>query len=205
MIYTFTPDFLYWRQTVDHQKIKDELYPKIMETVDILPTPWDSCNAKSSIEMSHLNDPLFTNEITKKVLWEPFEDFITEFSSSFTLKLGLPKTSKLDHWYNVYYEGDTQEVHNHIAPSFTYGGNIFHAMYSVIYILHQTGPSKTVFRKTSHSPGTFTGDANTYDTSKVASIKEGSVLIFPTHLDHYVLPAEGNRVTLSFNIHSTFA
>ncbi len=204
MIYTYTPDFVYWKQITDHQKIKETIYPKIMDTKDTLPMPWTSCNAQSSLSLSDLNDGILTPQILNKVIWEPFDDFLKEFSSSYSLKLGSPKASKAERWFNIYDEGSYQEVHNHISPSFTFAGNEFHPMYSGIYILHQTGPNKTCFRKTSNTPGTFVGDAYTYDTGNIESIKEGTVIMFPNHLDHYVLPAEGERVTVSFNINSTF-
>lgn len=204
MIYTFAPDFVYWRQVVDHKKLKEELYPKIMESEDSLYRPWDSCNAKSSMSKKDLNEKVFTREVLKKILWEPFDEFMSEFSSSYKLPLGVPSNSKVDSWYNLYYDNDYQESHNHVQPSYTYGANEYHTLYAAIYILHQTGPSKTVFRKTSNTPGTWTGDTVSYDTSKIENIKEGSIIIFPTYLDHYVLPATGNRITLSFNISSTF-
>ena len=204
MIYTYTPDFVYWKQIADHKKIKETILPKIMASKDSLPMPWTSCNARSSLNQGDLTDSVITPQVLTKIVWEPFDDFLKEFSTSYSLKLGLPSSSRAERWFNVYDVGCYQEIHNHISPSFTHGGNEFHPMYSGIYIVQQEGRNRTCFRKSTCTPGTYVGDSYTYDTGEIESIKEGSVIIFPTHLDHYVLPALSERVTVSFNINSSF-
>ena len=91
-------------------------------------------------------------------------------------------------WYNYYNTLQGQEVHNHSGSSL-----------SGIYLLHLQEENKTVFY--SHSS---TNSILCNETKKTTEIQEGNIMLFPSHLAHYVLPCNKKRITIAFNIKVDF-
>ena len=106
----------------------------------------------------------------------------------------------------TYYEKDNfQESHNHVGPCVEKDGRLLHASFSIIYILHdENDKSSVMFKKAGPMP--FKGlDENVIIDTSYSSIGEGSVIIFPSNLDHYVKPClKTGRVTIAFNIYSEY-
>ena len=104
-------------------------------------------------------------------------------------------------WYNVYTDGEYQELHDHIGEAL----NPFH--WSCIHFLS--------FKKGEHNPPEFKDPITQIRQLSVAmekewvgeyyipDVEEGTFLMFPTYLQHRVLPCvktDYPRVTFSFNL-----
>ena len=104
-----------------------------------------------------------------------------------------PKKSNVDRiWANLYEKMSFQEVHNHVTPH-----SLIH--FSGIYIIDQKGKNQTSFI---HNDFGYLDTC--INTKNIEDIGEGTVMIFPSHLLHYVNPVDEARCTISFNITSTF-
>ena len=106
-------------------------------------------------------------------------------------------------WYNVYYDNQGQEPHNHLP----YAGGILN-YWSGIYYYKGADPT------------TFVRDSNFYTTQKFPGyldsnlkecfykvwyplVKDGDIIIFPPYLEHYFFnntKSNQMRMTFSFNI-----
>ena len=71
--------------------------------------------------------------------------------------------------------------------------------FSGIYIIDQKGKNQTSFI---HNDFGYLDTC--INTKNIEDIGEGTVMIFPSHLLHYVNPVDESRCTISFNITSTF-
>lgn len=209
MNFTFPINFVYWKQVPNHKQIKDYLLPIIKEkkpeTESIRPSGWE-CKINTSFSKDlDFNSFLFEDDIVKQIVWESVDSMFEELKS-----LNVPNSSIVkESWYNIYTEDSQdqyQEIHHHLADHPEIYNDIeYFPSYSLIYVLEsQTEKNPTVF----FSPGPHTGRSATgdiyFDTSKHDTIGEGTVIIFPSHLKHYVKPTKQNRITLSYNICSEF-
>jgi len=106
-----------------------------------------------------------------------------------------------DIWYNVYLDGEYQEVHDHI------GSVLNPAHFSCIHFLsfnrgeHQPPEFRDPLAQLRHLSLEF--DSNNCGDVYVPDIHEGDLLMFPSYLQHCVLPCrktEYPRITISFNV-----
>lgn len=104
-------------------------------------------------------------------------------------------------WYNVYTDGEYQEVHDHL-------GTLFQpSHFSFIHFLCYDGDN--------HKPPEFRDPLSQLRTTSlelesnrcgevyVPDVKEGDLLMFPSYLQHYVPPGKKTdypRITIAFNI-----
>ncbi len=184
MLYQFPGPFIFSKEISDHQQIKDKYLPKIVDDIEankekyIIPG-WN-CEVYST--MLNQVDFLFDDDLVNKVIWEPLDECLEQTKLS-----KVPKSSNIHQlWYNYYDEGFFQEAHTHGNSSF-----------SGIYLLKLEEENTTSFvNNTSHEYFDVT-----YTTKH---FKEGTVIIFPSRLLHYVNPVKKNRITISFNIHTIF-
>jgi uncharacterized protein (TIGR02466 family) len=104
-------------------------------------------------------------------------------------------------WYNVYTDGEYQEVHDHL-------GSLFEpSHFSFIHFL--------CFDKENHNPPEFRDPLSQLRTTSlelernncgevyVPDVKEGDLIMFPSYLQHCVPPGkktEYPRITISFNV-----
>jgi hypothetical protein len=106
------------------------------------------------------------------------------------------------------FPGDFVERHHHKGfPHIPSGqSRYYYPTFSLIYILHDDNQeNSTMFMDT--RPYTLSPFVETViQTSDFSDIKEGTVMIFPSHMWHSVKKIEkGKRVTLAYNIISTFS
>lgn len=183
MFYQFPGPFIFYKEIGEHQEIKEKYLPMIMEDIKVNKDKYQkedwNCDVCTSIDSKI--DFLWDDMILDNVIWNPFDECIS------TVHLvHKPYESKIrDLWFNYYTEGFYQECHVHEFCHF-----------SGIYILSLDEENTTSFfnRGQVYSSGTYT-------TKKM---KEGTVIIFPSELIHYVNPVKKDRVTISFNIVTTF-
>jgi len=208
MQHIFPPDFVFWTSIENHKEVKDYLLPLIKQKEEEsikTPTRWycdvNSSFEKNSIGENNFNQFLLDPKIIKDIVWNPLDKMLSEVKN-----LPIPKESSISEcWYNSYTIGQYQEIHNHLADSFIVNEKSFKDTFSLIYIIDsQDEKNRTMFY--SLGPHSCTNELNnlTFDTSNEESICEGTVLIFPCHLLHYVQPTKNSRTTISYNIASSF-
>lgn len=202
MHFVFPHNFVFWTSVSNHTKIKENYYNKIIETSK----NWEVTKhffGDFKCSFKELNDVTSViqkdNSFLSSVIWKPIDEMFSE-----SLFGGhMPTTSKLlDLWFNVYKPGEGQEIHDH------FGGCIINSdatsmrsSYSGIYILHSEEPNKTLFYQSGPNPGAANMGGCHFNTD---FINEGDVIIFPSSLLHCALPCIKERITIAFNIASTY-
>jgi hypothetical protein len=183
--FIYPSDFIYWTKSKNHESNKKELIQNIIPNLDVtkdqhknkwrcdLNTEFFNISEESVLKYRNL----IINDIYP-ALDKMFEE----------LPLVPPKTSEITSiWYNYYKDNQFQEVHNHVQEYKR--PNI-----SGIYLLKLEEENQTIFYSYQSSLNGF--------VNPVRQIKavEGDILLFPSHLLHYVAPCSKERITIAFNI-----
>ena len=184
MFFTFPDQFVFWTEAESdaHGRLRDSILPLINEREQEFRSnktiaQWDS---KLSCSMGHQVDFLLTEEILNHVVWGPLDKMLSENTNQIH---SLPLNSSLQSiWFNITNPGEYQEVHSHLPASF-----------SGIYLLDCDEPNPTSFYRPS-------GRRESYTTFTTGFMKEGTTILFPSDLSHYVKPTKKRRVTLAFNV-----
>ena len=161
-----------------------------------IPDGWLTDNLLTSYDADDFNFDLFSkSEVTQRL----YEKYILRFFDKPT------KVNVLDMWFNYYSNGEYQESHTHIQPDMFVGRTHF----SCIHYLK--------FDPEIHQPTVFSDplamirltnsielDSNNYSDKYEPQVREGSIIMFPPYLEHYVPksnPTPDNpRITVAFNI-----
>jgi len=204
MLFEFPRPFVYYDKINNREFVDSYLREHI--DLGLKKQPWNKCKAKSTFGDNEANRFLINNgAFLDSILWEHIDKAI-EQTITFKPKASIdPLESKIrGAWYNIYEKGDHQEIHNHVAnPVSTPDGKLYHTALAAIYILDDGGvPNSTVFTQTARIMSTDGGSRADFHTALHNDIRSGTIIIFPSELDHYVLPHEGDRqrITISFNI-----
>lgn len=205
MLFEFTREFVFSKEIESRELVDDYLLQCISERKGQLEEPWSLCNAQSSyLKPPAFNEFIHNDLVLDNVLWNPLDEMIQEVCSFSP----TPEYSKCtEAWYNIYNTGSFQEIHDHKTRDQVHDGNDYYSSYSAIYILKDGGvPNSTVFSKKVDILGPIPINRQVMNTGSYDNIKSGVVVIFPSTLDHFVLPHIGveDRITLSFNIHSYY-
>jgi len=199
--YHFPSEFVFWDKVENHDEIKKEILPKILEdSKNKKNNPFYNCKFNTSFQH---NDKLDLNVMNKKM----FDVIIFYLEKMFkTINFNVEKLIINDGWWNVYDEGEFQEEHDHLGPPTYLDGDLFYPAFSVIYILHdENEKSSIVFKKGGPFPLMEPHHENIFRTEDVKEIKEGTILIFPYNLRHLVKPCiKPGRVTLAYNVRSVY-
>jgi hypothetical protein len=201
MFYLFPTKFVFWTQIDNHKEIKNKYYDKLVSHIDSnenrykekIQKTW-GCECASSFFDANAINSLFDEEFYKEIIWNPIDLMLSEMTDK--LNIPCPQTSTLEGiWYNKYSRGNWQEVHNHLPTT-----------YSGIYLFHLEEKNTTTFFDTGNLK--CWGDENNMPrfltSNPDANIDEGTVIIFPSELMHYVNPCEKEKISISFNVQSQF-
>jgi len=188
VIETFKPPFIFWTEIPNHKQIKEKYLPQIKKSFEenkesMVVSRWNCEDSYSSIDVS--TPFLRENEFVDSVIWDPLDQMLSEVDIC-----QYPIESDLSNiWFNYYVKSGYQEVHIHDGANFP--------SFSGIYLMDVNEPNTTGF---------IVMDQIHYLNSTILTkdIKEGSVVLFPSNLPHYVNPVKDNRYTVSFNIISKF-
>ena len=186
MIYLFPGDFIYWSKLKNHEYIKKNLLPKIVNNLD---KTQGSQNGKwlcdVNTEFFNLNISKYLSLVTEEIY--PALDGMFLELQKLSNNFKTPKISTVTNiWYNHYETNNNQEVHSHSIKTANFSG---------IYILNLNEENKTVF----YSYNTSIVDMG-LSSKQLKEAKEGDIIIFPSNLLHYVLPCEQTRDSIAFNI-----
>lgn len=206
--FQFPCHYVYWNYVEDHIKTKDKIMSKIKEHENSTKdkNPFSACNVNTSI--TYKIDFLDNDDINK-IVWKSIDGMIEEINSKYDFKIHTKNSVLTSSWYNIYDKNEFQEQHCHAGEILFINGKKYYPMFSGIYILHDDNlQSSVVFKSNDHFPPFrpyFDVSYTTIDTSKIKDIKEGSVILFNSQLEHLVKPCKvPGRVTIAFNIHSSF-
>jgi hypothetical protein len=184
MFHIFPGPFVFSTEVKNHKNIKDEYLPKILRDLEDNKSKYmvPNWNCKVYSTYDNIIDIHFDEDFTEEVIWNPLDECFENIEF-----LNSPKDSIITQfWYNYYEDGFFQEVHTHGTSSF-----------SGIYILSLEEKNTTIFKNV-NQPIYFNS------IYKTEHLKEGTVIIFPSSLNHYVNPVKGNKITISFNIKTHF-
>jgi hypothetical protein len=206
MIHYFNSPFLYWEKCDDHFAIKDLILPEIEN--DYLKNKeyyrdnnsWE-CNCTSSfhskigeqfdsVNQSIMNKSLIVNAIFK--VYNNMMQRLLDDNSINEKEFNYFTNSYLDDlWYNYYQPGENQEIHEHLP-------NIF----SGVYLLELCGEYNNTVWYNGGSNVFLCDSTMTFGQKRSIDndIGEGTIIIFPSALPHYVPNTKSKKVTLSFNI-----
>jgi hypothetical protein len=187
----------------NHKEIKEKYMSKFEWDADSYGTYYRkknlwNCNVTSSyFNETHSVPQFLDNNFYNEVVWKPFDNMLEKLGEK--INLPTPSTSKITSlWYNKYIGGEWQEMHNHLPPQ----GDPQPQQYSGIYLLDLNEPNSTIFYE-NNPVSAFNTDGHAVNF-KTDDFEEGSVIIFPSELEHYVNPCVNNRMTVSFNIFSKY-
>ena len=191
MLFEFPSPILYWEELPEHNSIKEELFEDIMFDSEgngesyRRKLGWN-CDVTSSY---FRDNPLefITQDHFDTIVWRPLNRFLEEVPER--QRLFIPQLELIQFWYNTYEAGQYQEVHDHNGQN---------SIFSGIYILDMSADQENTTSFV-HSAPRWCGSGGTYGHA-TKEIGEGTVMLFPSDLQHYVNPAKGNRTTISFNI-----
>lgn len=204
MIFYFNAPFLYWEKCESHSNLKEYFLPLIQE--DYAKNRnfyrenscWD-CNSTSSFhsgidtENDSINEKIFTNSDLTNSIFLTYNNMLEKLFQDGSITEGEFQVFQdcylEDVWYNYYETGENQDIHEHTPNTF-----------SGIYLLDVSGANNTVWY---NSSSTFPCDSRAVFDRRAAKdydLTEGSIIIFPSRLAHFVPPTEGKKVTISFNI-----
>jgi len=177
-------------QVSDNEILKNLLVSEILnESKDLeIPEDWTTHKVKTSFSTG-------SNILNHTELTSQYVDCMRDvFDKDFDVSI-----NKI--WYNVYTDGEYQEVHDHL-------GSLFEpSHFSFIHFL--------CFDKGNHRPPEFRDPLSQLRTTSlelernncgevyVPDVKEGDLIMFPSYLQHCVPPGkktEYPRITISFNV-----
>jgi hypothetical protein len=200
MIQFFPTNFVASRKVENHEIIKAELMPLILHRAEAMKGKqefkWDSVT-HSGMVTTYGNpcDEKVMNTVLEKyptdIIWELFKEIVDVAGVMAFKDAGVVQL-----WWNMYQKGDWAELHSHSA------GLKGQPNYSGIYFLDIEGDNTLEFISPVLS-SSHPVDAQ-FHTMNGSEISEGHVAIFPSTLLHHVRPADGRRVTISFNIQCKF-
>jgi hypothetical protein len=192
------PVTVFKSKIINNDFLKEVLCESILESSEelVIPEDWTTDRVKTSFAGEPAGKEVLKNY--KSLLEEHYIECISEFFDK-EFNFNIDKI-----WYNIYTDGEYQEVHDHLGTSL----NPTH--FSLIHFLS--------FNKDEHKPPEFRDPISQlrmlsleFDNNKcgevyVPDVEEGDLLMFPCYLQHCVPPGKKTnypRITISFNIRVT--
>ena len=201
--FKFPCHYVHWGQVKDHDNIKSKLLPIIHNLIskNNFVNPFKACSVNTNISKQK---DFLDNETMDKIVTENLLKMISE-TNCFPEKKPT-ETLITQYWFNVYEKGDFQEMHQHNNLPRVIDGKRYDDIFSMIYILHEEESTPVLFRvddiEIPFYPMKRTVE---FQTSRVDEIKEGTILIFSSHLKHTVIPVkQSGRTTIAFNVMCSF-
>ena len=192
------PIHIYQTHIKENELIKDELSNNIEKYVKDkslkIPDGWLTDSVQTSFEVDNANMELFEKD---SIVHEYYQKYLSRFFDKF-VRLDLS-----DIWFNYYSNGEYQEPHHHVHPNMK-GKTHFSCIHYLKYDpeVHQPvtflDPLMLI---RSHS---LEMDSNYYSERYSPEIREGSLLMFPSYLEHFVKKSDSTldnpRISIAFNI-----
>jgi hypothetical protein len=201
--FQFPCHYVYWENVKDHCVLKRKYMP-IMDEIERTntcknPFPYSSIN---NITIDEKCNNFIDSKDLEKIVWTPIDNFINEINSKYNFKINVTDSFIEAYWFNTYTTNDYQEYHSHNE----HRKNSYYPIFSGIYIINDDNEKSSVVFKLPDSvifPFTELGMGFHFDTGDISDIKEGSVMIFSSQLEHMVKKCiKPGRRTIAFNVFS---
>lgn len=206
----FPCHYVYWEKLPEHEKLKSEILPVInnIKNATELKNPFVSCRLTTNFNYENTMDRFLSDDQINNIVWKPIDNMIKEINEIYNFKIFTKDSIVQTYWFNYYEKGDFQEAHSHRNVPIRINNKTYHPSFSMIYVINdENDESSTTFTGFTDSFPPFSPShiSPVFKTSSIDDIKEGSVIIFPSSLYHHVDPIKiGGRITLAFNIYSTY-
>ena len=201
--FKFPCHYVHWGQVKDHENIKSKLLPIINSLIskNKYTNPFKACTMTTNFsKMSDFMD----RETMDKIIGTHLEEMVSE-TNCFPILKPLDAIVT-EYWFNVYQKGDFQEMHNHRCLPLLKNGKRYDNIFSIVYILNSEEDNSTIFKLMGTDTPYFPmmKDCDFY-TGGIEEIKEGTLLIFSSQLNHFVRPIKkSGRITIAFNVACCF-
>lgn len=194
------PIHIFQAHIKENELIKEELSHAIDNYRDKgdskVPEGWLTDNLLTSFDADNFNFKLFSeSQVTQRL----YEKYILKFFDRPT------KVNVLDMWFNYYSDGEYQEVHTHVQPDMFAPRPHFSCIHYLKFDpeVHQPvvfNDPIGILRQTN----SIELDSNNYNDEYEPQLREGSIIMFPPYLEHYVPKSEPTpdnpRISVAFNI-----
>lgn len=194
------PIHIFQAHIKENELIKEELSHAIDNYRDNgdskVPEGWLTDNLLTSFDADNFNFKLFSeSQVTQRL----YEKYILKFFDRPT------KVNVLEMWFNYYSNGEYQEVHTHVQPDMFAPRPHFSCIHYLKFDpeVHQPvvfNDPIGILRQTN----SIELDSNNYDHKYEPQLREGSIIMFPPYLEHYVPKSEPTpnnpRISVAFNI-----
>ena len=194
------PIHIFQAHIKENELIKEELSHAIENYRDKgdskVPEGWLTDNLLTSFDADNFNLKLFSkSQVTQRL----YEKYILKFFDRPT------KVNVLEMWFNYYSNGEYQEVHTHVQPDMFAPRPHFSCIHYLKFDpeVHQPvvfNDPIGILRQTN----SIELDSNNYDDEYEPQLREGSIIMFPPYLEHYVPKSEPTpdnpRISVAFNI-----
>lgn len=192
MMYYFDSPWVYVRDIPEHQDIKESSLDQINYFIENNYAEVDDYAGGTITNFNFQSNPdtsiplfKFNEEWNNIVIWNSVSELVKQLTAERHL-LQLPVNFNLvNMWFNKYVQGSFARPHEHYSVDI-----------SGIYILHSEEPNPTVFKQ-QVNVGNWRYQKQDYTTEDV---KEGSVILFPSHLTHWTMPCKSTRYIVSFDM-----
>lgn len=194
------PIHIFQAHIKENELIKEELSHAIENYRDKgdskVPEGWLTDNLLTSFDADNFNFKLFSeSQVTQRL----YEKYILKFFDRPT------KVNVLEMWFNYYSNGEYQEVHTHVQPDMFAPRPHFSCIHYLKFDpeVHQPvvfNDPIGILRQTN----SIELDSNNYNDEYEPQLREGSIIMFPPYLEHYVPKSEPTpnnpRISVAFNI-----
>lgn len=194
------PIHIFQAHIKENELIKEELSHAIDNYRDKgdskVPEGWLTDNLLTSFDANNFNFKLFSeSQVTQRL----YEKYILKFFDRPT------KVNVLEMWFNYYSNGEYQEVHTHVQPDMFAPRPHFSCIHYLKFDpeVHQPvvfNDPIGILRQTN----SIELDSNNYNDKYEPQLREGSIIMFPPYLEHYVPKSEPTpnnpRISVAFNI-----
>ena len=190
-IFKFFPTNIGYVINTDHKEIEEEIVKKCYEIRNITKSGSDSWISDKTYST------MGTYDLTNDSNFSPINHFVNTNVIKYCEQMNID-LSKIDikpqsSWFNIYKKGDFQEFHQHT-----------HNIISAIYILKSDEKSGKIYFKNPYNDMLSPSYTNfTPDNFERVNFKPqpGMLLIFRSHLEHYVEQnnSDGDRISFAYN------
>jgi len=204
--------FLYFRTLPEHEEIKKQLLPKILEQKDVyknnnmgMENAYTTYNNDPTTVHPVSNDTTFLldEQIITPVVRQSIKEAIDHMKRNNMLPLPCYKGYTISRsWYTRYAIGVKFQSHSHGQDPVIIQGYVGQPAFSIIYILNDQNDKNSTFFE-SHDRNYLPRTSSIQiDTANIHDIKEGTVIVFPSTFLHGVTSIKvPNRVTISYNVY----
>jgi hypothetical protein len=212
-VFYFPTNFVYWRNIPEHHKFKKTLMDYI-EREELHSFRTHSLIKDGKTTNDHIKTQEFlveNKEFIQSIVWDTLDEVLKELNSGDIRVKTYIKSSTIDQcWLSKYDQNGKIVTHNHQTTgreSTILNGRRFLQSFTLIYIINdQNEQNSTSFvQETPTCISSYLYRKHEFKTSLIKEIGEGTVLMFPSNLDHHanenLIPG---RIIFSCDILSEF-